>query len=141
MNQFMLMSITRTEFSDQNFLFSFHHFKIPLFSMPSSHYPVIAMFHCLFIVLKIPLFSMSSSHDLVIRIFHCLFTVLKISLFSLRSSDQNVPLSFHRFKISLFSMPSNHSLFRNIYNIYLWRYAKSLYKDVTWGGGGKEKGG
>jgi hypothetical protein len=30
------------------------------------------MCHCLFIVLKIPLFSMPSSHDPVIRMFHCL---------------------------------------------------------------------
>jgi hypothetical protein len=35
-------------------------------TMPSSHDPVIRMFHCLFIVLKIPLFSMPSSHDPVI---------------------------------------------------------------------------
>jgi hypothetical protein len=36
---------------------------------------VIRMFHCLFIVLKISLFSMLSSHDPLIRMFHCLFIV------------------------------------------------------------------
>jgi hypothetical protein len=53
----------------------------------SSHNSVTGIFHCrLFIVLKIPLFSMSSSHDPVIRMFHCLFIVLKIPLFSMPSS-------------------------------------------------------
>ena len=52
-----------------------------LFSMSSSHDPVMRMFHCLFIVLKISLFPMSSSHDLVIRMFRCLFIVLKIPMF------------------------------------------------------------
>jgi hypothetical protein len=38
--------------------------------MPSSHDPVIRMFHCLFIVLKISLFSMPYSHDPVIGTNH-----------------------------------------------------------------------
>jgi hypothetical protein len=64
--------------SDQNAPLSFQCFENPLFSMSSSHDPVIRMFHCLFIVLKISLFSMPSSHDPVIRMFRCLFIVLKI---------------------------------------------------------------
>ena len=47
-------------------------------------------FHCLFIVLKISLFSISSSHDPVIGMFHCHFIVLKISLFSISSSHDPV---------------------------------------------------
>ena len=80
----------------------FNMLKIPLFSMSSSHDPVIGMFHCLFIMLKIPLFSMSSSHDPVIGMFHCLFILLKIPLFSMSSSHNPVngmfPLPFHGFK-------------------------------------------
>ena len=43
----------------------------------------IEIFCYLFIGLKISLFSMPSSHDPVMRMFHCLFIVLKISLFSM----------------------------------------------------------
>jgi hypothetical protein len=63
--------------------------------MPSSHDPVIKMFHCLSIVLKIPLFFMPSSHDPVIKMFRCLFIVLKISLFSIPSSHDPVINMFH----------------------------------------------
>jgi hypothetical protein len=46
--------------------------------MPSSHDPVMRMFHCLFIVLKIPLFSMPSSHDPVMIIFNCFENLIEI---------------------------------------------------------------
>jgi hypothetical protein len=94
--------------------------KISLFSMSSSHNPVIRMFHCLFIVLKIPLFSMSSSHDSVIRMFHCLFIVFKISLFSMPSSHNPVIRMFHWLfivlKIPLFSMSSSHDSVIRMFN-------------------------
>ena len=77
------------------FHFLFIVLKIPLVSMPSSHDPVMRMFHCLFIVLKIPLFSMISSYDPRIRMFHCLFIVLKIPLFSMSSSYDPVIRMFH----------------------------------------------
>ena len=49
-----------------------------------------SMFHCLFIVFKIPLFSMPSIHDPLIGMSHCLFIVLKIALFSMASSQDLV---------------------------------------------------
>jgi hypothetical protein len=78
-------------------------------SMPSSHDPVITMFHCLFIILKFSLFSMPSCCDPVVGMFRCFFIILKISLFSMPSShDPAIAFLFISLKISLFSMSSSH---------------------------------
>ncbi len=103
----------------------------------SSHYPVIRMFHCLFIVLKIPLFSMPSSHDP-----NCLFIVLKIPLFSMPSSHDPVIRMFHclfiYFEIPLFLIPSSHDLVNRMFHcpISYHNFASSGVTRALIGGGG-----
>jgi hypothetical protein len=77
--------------------------------VPSSHDPVIRMFHCLFIVLKIPLFSTPSSHSL----FWHFGPLLKLTYFQ------------HRPEMKLLLSDSVSLLSRGQIFIYLWWYRES----------------
>ena len=93
------------------------------------------MFHCLFIVLKISLFSMSSSHHPLIRMLHCFFHCFEnltvLHLIQSWSSDQNVPLSFHCFEnFTVLHVIQSWSSDQHVL-LYFHQNTKFIFSDIS----------